>query len=132
MKQRISPSESSEVEVPPLSIERFAEIQNNFFLQFLDVPYNSRRCEGAFKAVHDKTDPKSLTLKPLIIKLQSADPDLEERLTRAMTEGDAERNENIQRNMSMLYEAYLILRKYLEPGKNEGEAFDFSSYYPPK
>ena len=64
--------------------------------------------------------------------LQKEDYDLERRLTTSLTKGDKEhcRAEAIAESMQDLYQAYLILRKYVE--ENEGKEFGFSIVYPPQ
>lgn len=138
MPETLNHPEIQEKEYPPLTFEEFKKHQNNFFLQFIDDPLNWRRYQIPPKEIvkaidrFERGEKLSYPLNPLIVKLQEENPELEKNLTKEITEGDKERIENIERNMHLLYEAYLIQRKYLDPQENEGTAFDFNIFYPEK
>lgn len=139
MSEKLKPSEL-EKEYPPLPFEEFARVQNNFFLMFLDEPLNYHRYQIPLNDLIDamnrerRGESLSFPQHPLLIKLSEKNPELAQKLAEAITEGDKRkgREKTISENSRLLYEAYLIMRKHLEPGKNEGEAFGFYIFYPPK
>jgi len=119
--------------VKPLDFDKFSTVQNNFYLRFLEKPLNYYRYEIPDEAF-DRYDQEEVKyeLIPLMRILQKEDYDLERRLTTSLTKGDKEhcRAEAIAESMQDLYQAYLILRKYVE--ENEGKEFGFSIVYPPQ
>jgi len=129
-------SEPMDKPYEPLDFDRFKDVQNNFYLAFIDEPLNGRRYEipDICDALNrfDRGEELNFDVNQAIKILRKINPDLERRLTEAITKGKEERRryEAIGENMELLYEAYLILRDFVDG--NEGEEFDFGIFYPPK
>ena len=120
----------------PLDFDRFSAVQNNFYIQFIEDPLNYFRYDipSISEALdrHERGEQLNYELKPSIKILQKENSELEKRLTESITQGDKEgrRREAVRERMHDLYDAYLILRDYVDG--NEGVEFDFSIHYPPK
>ena len=127
--------ETNETKVPPLSPEQFAKVFNNYYLLFLEVPVNYHRyviptseIDDAIEK-HERSEPHSFPFNPLLEKLREENPELERKLTETLTNvrnDPASTMKSYEPFIPLLYEAYLIQRKYLKPDENEGEVFCFS------
>lgn len=131
-----SMQEKTEKDILPLSLERFTTHSNNYFLQFFDDPLNYHRYQISQEEIgdaverHERGESLSFPLQPLLEKLKDEDPELERKLTKSVTEARQQKTDPVAPNISLLYRAYLIQRKHLKPGENEGVAFKFNIYYP--
>jgi hypothetical protein len=129
LEKSFEQSESQEAQGPPLSMEHFGRVQNNFFLQFVDQPLNTKRYQisSIVDALKRSAEGEIflLPLKPMLVKLREENPALVSRLTEEMTKKDQERKEMVIEHLALLYEAYLLQRKYLQPNEDEWKVFDF-------